>query len=943
MTLDDGLADVILHELGATADGQPATGVLPLLSHVLWATWRQRTGSRLTVAGYHVAGGISQAIATTAEQVYTTLDAAGQEATRRMLPRLVRVGEDGIDTARPVERSALLHGLPDPHAAQQAINRFTGARLLTLDRDTARISHEALLRAWPRLREWVEADRDWLHVHQQLADDAQAWERAGRDTSLLYRGNRLTAMRERSAQAPTRAVELEPALAEFMEVSWHHERRGRRRRRFAVALLAGLTVLVVIAAGLTARARDAAEQAGIARSQTEAVRLSRDLAASSTALRGTNGTLAQLLSAAAWQRSNTDEAFPAMAMSSQDPSVGLLTDDRFTEVDGLAFHPDGSRLVSKADNGTMTLWRTDTWKPTHVTQAAYGGGFSAVTFSPNGALFAANSRQGIKIWDAGAATVKVVLDQVSESTDIEFSPNGSMIATAECQKTRVWDATTGKELARFNSPAGELAFAADGTLLTGGDDGVVHRWDVATGKLMSSVTFSGKVERIWSSPDSADKTIVCAGVTCHIGPLDTKRMSRLMVGGLATVNSDGSLIAASSYDGFLNVWNTRTAKQVARFHVGDTEVIKLAFKPHGSTLAAGTSRGVQLWDLSHAQPEDQLPLPQDDTPREVKFTRGASGLISIGRKGTLQWKNPQGSGKPAEIVRAYPDHPGELIALSPDGTTVATAAPEPRLTQIDLWDRSSGKLIRTLRGHTQVIRSLAFSPDGTMLISGAGQTSATRSGPGSNALLWDTATGAIRAKLTGHTDDVWQVTFSPDGSTVATADGSGAVRLWDTRTGKLRRVLYGSGGLRGSLVFDHSGTTLMAGSDGLSVWDTRNGRHKMLATAGLEKSESYEDVSLSSDGRFALLTKGTFDALIWDLNRDRLVTEINVPGNVSDVEFASDAWIVAVANADGVKLVNVGFLQDPYAAVCRQAGRELTREEWAAYLPSVPYESFRVC
>ncbi|MFE2289678.1 caspase family protein [Streptomyces sp. NPDC059452] len=945
LKLENGLADVILYELGSTVDGQPSTGALPLLSHAMWATWRRRTGWRLSITGYHSAGGIAEAVATTAEQVYTGLDTAGQEATRHILPRLVRVGEDSSDTARPVEHSALLHGIPDPHVAQLAIERFVKARLLTLDNGTARISHEALLRAWPRLRGWVEADRDWLHAEQQLADDAKAWGRSGRDTSLLYRGNRLTAMRERAARAPTSSAELEPALAAFMEASWQHESRGRRRRRLAKGLLGGLTVLVVIAAGLAFRALDTADRADLARSQNEAVLLSRDVAASSTALRGTNGTLARLLSAAAWQRSNTDEAFAAMAMSSQDPSVGRLTDDRFSRVNGLAFHPDGSKLVSRAVNGTMTLWRTDTWKPTHLTETAYGGGFSSVTFSPDGALFAANSLQGIKIWDTSTATVKVVLDQVTDSSAITFSPDGEMIASADFRKARVWDVATGKEKARFDSPASKIAFAADGTVLTaGGDDGIVHRWDVADGKLKSSVNFANKIQHIWSSPDSVDETIVCAGIDCHIGPLDINRMSRMEVDGDPTVNSDGSLIAVDGYDGFLTVWNTRTKKQVAKFYVGDTVgLIGLTFQPHGSILAAGTSRGVQLWDLSRARPEGRVPLMQADAPHGVKFTRGASGLITTGRKGTVHWSNPGGSGRPAEVVKAYPDHPGELVALSPDGTTVATAASNPRLAEIDLWDLASGKLIRTLRGHTRAIGSLAFSPDGTMLVSSAGQAFGNKSGPDTKALLWDTASGAIHAELTGHTSSVWEVSFSPEGSRVATADESGAVRLWDTRTGRLKRVLHGSHGRPSSLAFDHGGTTLVAAADSLSVWDTRNGRHKVLATAGLDKNESYGDVSLSPDGRFAVLSSGAFRVLIWDLDRDRLVTNVNVSGNVSDVEFASDAWTVAIATASGVKLLNVGFLRDPYAAVCRQAGRELTRKEWATYLPSVPYRSFSVC
>ena len=122
--LDDGLADLMLHELGAMDGGRPAAGALPLPSHALWATWRQRAGSRLTVAGYRATGGIFQAIAHTADKVYDALSPEGQEAVKHMLPRLVRVGEDSADTVQPMDSSALLHGLPDARAAQEAIERF---------------------------------------------------------------------------------------------------------------------------------------------------------------------------------------------------------------------------------------------------------------------------------------------------------------------------------------------------------------------------------------------------------------------------------------------------------------------------------------------------------------------------------------------------------------------------------------------------------------------------------------------------------------------------------------------------------------------------------------------------------------------------------------------------------------------------------------------------
>ncbi|MCX4774985.1 AAA family ATPase [Streptomyces sp. NBC_01285] len=313
LVLDEGLADVILHEFGATADRQPAAGALPLLSHVLWATWLRRAGSRLTVAQYRAAGGIAEAIKTTADDTYDGLDLQGREAVRLMLPRLVRVGEDSADTAQPVDRSALLHGLPDTAAAQRAIDQFTEARLLTLDHDSARISHETLLRAWPRLTEWVDADRDWLRARQQLAADARAWEKAGRESSLLYRGSRLVAVRERAESSPVSAVEPESELAKFVDASWHQERRGVRRVRIAVAFLVALVVLATSGLIGSVAFQRRAERAG----ERD---LARYLAAESEDLRDQQPGLAKQLSLVSY-RMNKDAGRGALLNSRRTPGV----------------------------------------------------------------------------------------------------------------------------------------------------------------------------------------------------------------------------------------------------------------------------------------------------------------------------------------------------------------------------------------------------------------------------------------------------------------------------------------------------------------------------------------------------------------------------------------------------------------------------------------------
>ncbi|KOG86688.1 hypothetical protein ADK38_29640, partial [Streptomyces varsoviensis] len=162
-------------------------------AHALRATWQQRHGNVLTVDGYQSTGGIAHALANTADQLYERLDPPGRQVARRLLLSLVKVGEGTEDVRRPMPYETLLAHSRDPDRAAEIITSFTDARLLTRGADQVALTHEALLRAWPRLREWIDADRPGNIVRQELEDAAAGWRRADRDAGLLYRGSRLEA------------------------------------------------------------------------------------------------------------------------------------------------------------------------------------------------------------------------------------------------------------------------------------------------------------------------------------------------------------------------------------------------------------------------------------------------------------------------------------------------------------------------------------------------------------------------------------------------------------------------------------------------------------------------------------------------------------------------------------------------------------------------------
>ena len=262
LRIDPALTDTILGDL-RVAGGDRSAGVLPLLSQAMALTWEQREGDRLTSRGYAQAGGVSHAVQTGADRAYETLPAGQQAIAREVLRRMTVASRDGGLARRPVTRQDLYAGLPgaDRSGIDAVLDAFAAERLAVLDGDTAQLSHDVLLRAWPRLRGWLEEDQASWIVHGQLADAAAAWHDSHDDPSFLYRGAQLTTLQQavtRWSADPARSPALTSTQRRFLHASERAAARGSRRRRSGFALLALLTVLAVAASGVALHQRAAA-------------------------------------------------------------------------------------------------------------------------------------------------------------------------------------------------------------------------------------------------------------------------------------------------------------------------------------------------------------------------------------------------------------------------------------------------------------------------------------------------------------------------------------------------------------------------------------------------------------------------------------------------------------------------------------------------------------
>ncbi|MCA2215722.1 fascin domain-containing protein [Jidongwangia harbinensis] len=235
----------LVSEIVAEVAGRP--GALPLASHALLEAWRRRRGTTITLDGYRAAGGVDGAVAATAEGIYHGLDDAERIAVRRLLLRMIDLDDLAGVRGRRVPRSQI--------NSADLVDRLVDARLLTTDHGSVELAHESLMRAWPRLRLWVDQDRATLRAHRQLADSAAVWQELGYDQGTLYRGNRLAQTRQWTASPSWRSA-LSPLERRFVDESIRQEaaenaRQSRRwvRRRWLSTLLVGMLTLVTVAGG----------------------------------------------------------------------------------------------------------------------------------------------------------------------------------------------------------------------------------------------------------------------------------------------------------------------------------------------------------------------------------------------------------------------------------------------------------------------------------------------------------------------------------------------------------------------------------------------------------------------------------------------------------------------------------------------------------------------
>ncbi|HEY8282802.1 MAG TPA: WD40 repeat domain-containing protein, partial [Chloroflexota bacterium] len=969
LSFDDDLVGDLLFDLR----GQ--SGALPLLQFTLDQLFARRDGTRLTGAAYRALGGVRGALARHAEAAYAALPTEDhRRLARALFLRLIDPGVTERDTTR--RRADLTEfTASDPGQSarlREVIDAFVTARLLVVSRGeatgsdaprtTIEVSHEALIREWARLGEWLRAAREDVHLQQTLSADAAEWERHGRQADHLYRGSVLDeaqAWAERNTPSALETDFVRAALGERQRQG--EEERTRQGRELAMArrastrlrLLVGVLALFLVgAAGLTAFALANAHQADVARQQS----LSRQLAAQAVTRLATQYDLALLLSLEARDMASTVEARAALLQGLEAAPPGLIgfLRGQTLGLNSVTMSRDGKLLASGSEDGTIGLWDMRRRRALGPPLPVHAGPIWGVAFSPNGKVLASGDDDGtVRLWDTSTqrSLGPPVRAHAGPSTPLAFSPDGAMLASAgDDGRIAVWAVTPLGALVRPTSVAGcgigaqswALAISANGKELANGcTDGTIALWRVVGTTLTSigALNAGDTVFGVAFSPDG--KTLASAGYDHTIRLWDAagqRQIGAPLTGHTDTVFSvafspDGKTLASGSLDGTARLWDVRSRRPLGSplaAHTGD--VNSVVFSPDGRTLATGTANGsVALWDVQHPQTlTSTLNLGQTNG---ITVSPDGKTVASVNGGGVLLWDVTGGTPR---LRSSIPVGDATAGSLSPDGRTVAVGE---QIGSLQLWDAANGSPLGVAvmpRGGS--VDQITFSPNGTIVAMGSQD---------GTIQLWSAATrprSALRplgSVMAGHSA-VQALAFSPNGTILASGGADRLIRLWDVTTRRpLGPPLAGHVAGVNDVAFSPNGTILAsAGSDRtVRLWDVT--RRRALGPPLIGHTDDVGSVAFSPDG--TLLASGSSDHTVrlWDVASGQPLgapLSTGHTGYVAGVAFTPDGRTLVAANTDGdVVRWTIDLPAWPRRA-CQIANRNLTQQEWRQYLGNLPYQ-----
>ena len=997
LKLAPGLVDVILNDLRGTArrdEDAYETGRLPLLAHALRATWHQRRDDTLTVGSYGDTGGIDGAVQATAEDEFGKLPPDSHRAARQMFLGLVRMGENGEVTRRRRTRADLLLATSDQELVPGLVKQFTDARLLTLGVErgepTVEVTHEALLWAWRRLRDWIAEAGSGALTRQKLEETAVAWQHGDRkDVTVLYRGPQLESARSWAAVAGPE--HLNPLLTDFLAASQRHHRRSQLLRRGAVAVI---TVLALLASGLAAFAFDQSDKAVQQRNNAIFDRVT----AEADRQRDTNSALAAQLDLVAYRMRPTAELRTRLTQTAGAVLPTPLPGRQHGIVHSVSFGKGGALAVGTDE---LRVWNaSDPRRPALLGTARSSGKGArvAAAYNERGDLMALGTGGGkIRIVDSSDARHPVALSAwlpvASGSVSyLRFSPDGRTLALVTSEQAdgvttgivQLWsvaDPRSPRRLSTVLSARGQsvssVAFNPMGTTLAVGGgtapgsdrSHLLRLWDITDPARPAALGgdlggHTGIVNQVAFSPLSdllasagGDSKVFIWDVSKPRRPKQVRQLFLSSPADSVAFSPDARFLASGEDSGDVYLWNagtpdsTRVIGPALRGHT--TTVTSLAFDPTSRTLASGSGDGkVVLWHLP-----DTLAMTDSGVSDQALALSGDGRLLAAASGGVVSlWdvSDPRRLTRVGTLprfssnVNALAFRPGASGAAAVLATGDASGA-------VRLWDVSAparpeetGEVPRAL---TKPVGGLAFDAEGHTLVASGMQL---RGGYAGGLRAWNTVdparpTALDSSALSEMQTPIRAIAAAPGGEYVYTSGFvGGTLDVWRTGDGAAPSLAgqTNSGQITMVLTADPRGGLVATGSGESKVrlWDVSDPARPDALGNPLAAGGITTGLAFSPDGKLLAGGTGIGQIRLWNTSTPAHPTAYGLPvtghnGSIAALLFSPRDGLLITGGDDGTVRL---WQTDPAGArtmICTATRTAMTRTVWKEYVsPDLAYD-----